>query len=88
MTFPNLDCARAIRDGGIDAAAALNAALADALAKAPADSHAAMKRAIGRAMGAILDETVNLAIRDYPELEPDEETWTTVVKQRVASRAR
>lgn len=87
MTLPTLNCARAIRDGGIDAVAALNAALEDALVDAPTDSHRAIKHAIGRAMGAVLDETVHLAVRAYPELKPDQETWTAVAKARAATRA-
>jgi hypothetical protein len=75
MTFPTLSCARAIRDGGIDAAAALSTSLADALANAPADSHDAIKHAIVHAMAAVLDKTVNVAVRLYSELEPDEQTW-------------
>lgn len=87
MIFPTLSSARAIRDGGIDAAAALSASLAEALANAHVDSHEAIKHAVGRAMAAVLDETVNPAVRAYPELEPDEQAWSAIVKARVASRA-
>ncbi len=87
MTLPTLECARALRDGGIDAVAALNAALAEALAHAPEDFHRDLKRAIGRAMSAVLDETVNPAVRAYPELDPDDATWIAVAKARAAARA-
>lgn len=87
MDLPTLNCARALRDGGIDAVAALNAALADALVDAPPDSHREIKLAIGRAMSAIIDETVNQAVRAFPELDPDEETWIATAKARAAARA-
>lgn len=86
MNLPTLNSARAIRDGGIDAVAALDAALAEALADAPQDSHPQLKLAIGRAMAAVLDATVNLAVRAYPELEPSEETWVAIAKARAAAR--
>ena len=86
MNLPTLNCARAIRDGGIDAVAALDTALADALADAPEDSHPEIKLAIGRAMAAVLDATVNLAVRSYPELEPSEEAWVATAKARAAAR--
>ena len=87
MNLPTLNCARSIRDGGIDAVAALNAALAGALVDAPQDSHREIKHAIGRAMSAVLDETVNPAVRAYPELDPDDETWIAIAKARAAARA-
>lgn len=86
MNLPTLNCARAIRDGGIDAVAALDTALADALADAPEDSHPEIMLAIDRAMAAVLDATVNLAVRSYPELEPSEEAWVATAKARAAAR--
>jgi len=87
MTLPTLSCAQAIRDGGIHAVAALNAALAEALVHAPETSHREIKLAIGRAMNAVLDETVNQAVRLYPELDPDDKTWGATVKARAAALA-
>jgi hypothetical protein len=86
MNLPTLNCARAIRDGGIDAVAALDTALADALADAPEDSHPEIKLAIGRAMAAVLDATVNLAVRSYSDLELSEEAWVAIAKARAAAR--
>lgn len=81
-----LDAAREIRDGGIDACAALNHALADALAHLPTEAHAEVKLSIGRAMAAVLDETVHQAMITFPELEPTEEAWITAVKTQLKKR--
>jgi hypothetical protein len=86
MNLPTLNSARVFRDGGIDAVAALDAALADALVDAPQESHAELKLAIDRAMGAVLDATVNLAVRVYPELKPSEDSWVAIAKARAAAR--
>ena len=82
-----LSAARMLRNGGIDACAALNSALIDALAELPADLHKEAKLSIGRAMAAVLDETVNKAVAEFPELEPDEKTWVEVVKSQARKRA-
>ena len=79
--------ARALRDGGIDATAALNEALKDVLLDLPPEKHKEFKFAIGRAIAAVLDETVNPAVRAFPELEPDEATWIAVAKGSAAKRA-
>ena len=86
MNLPTLSCARAIRDGGIDAAAALDTALADALTDAPEASHSEIELAIGRAMAAVLDATVNVAVRTNPELEQSGESWVAIAKARAAAR--
>jgi hypothetical protein len=67
--------------------AALDNALLVAIGSAPEESHREMKLAVGRAMSAIMDETINPAIRAYPELDPTDEIWREVVKARVSSRA-
>ena len=82
-----IDCARVLRDGGIHAVAALNSALADALAEIPSDRQQEIKHAIGRAMAAVLDETVEPAVRAHPELEPDDATWASVARARAAGLA-
>jgi hypothetical protein len=82
-----INCARVLRDGGIHAVAALNAALAEALAKIPLERQQEIKHAVGRAMAAVLDETVEPAVRAYPELEPDDATWASVTRARAAGLA-
>jgi len=67
--------------------AALDDALAIAIDSLPESEHRELKLAIGRAMSAIMDETINPAVRAFPELAPSEDTWRSVVKERVNSRA-
>jgi hypothetical protein len=87
MKFPSLRCAQAIRDGGIHAVAALDEALAQALVDVPENHRQDIKLAIGRAMSAVLDETVNPAVRAYAALDLDEQTWRDVAKARAACLA-
>lgn len=86
MTPPTLSCAQALRDGGIDAMAALDSALALALAQAPAESHADLKQAIGRAMSAIMGETINPSVKAFAALAPTEDEWRRVVQARLQAR--
>ena len=86
MTPPTLSCAEALRDGGIDAMAALDSALALALAQAPVESHAELKRAIGRAMSAIMGETIKPAVKAFGALAPSEDEWRRVVQARLQAR--
>jgi len=87
MTLPNIDCARIVRNGGIDAMAALNAALTDAIAGFPALDQEKLKLRFGRAMAEITTEIINPAVAAFPELEPDENTWKSVAKVRAIARA-
>ena len=82
-----IESARALRDGGIHAVAALNAALADAITDIPMGRQQDVKRAIGQAMAAVLEATVESAVRAYPELEPDDAIWAAVAKTRAAKLA-
>lgn len=86
--MPTRACAVALRDGGIDAVAALDTALALALHDVPEVHKAEIKRVIGKAMSDILDATLHPAIRAFPDLEPDESTWKAVVHARAASRCK
>lgn len=87
MPLTSLRCARAVRDGGIDAMAALNEALQEAIAEAAPEHAEALKQAFGRAMANLSDAFVNPAVKAFPELEPDEATWAAVVKSRASARA-
>lgn len=87
MQFHTIDCARAMRDGGIDAMAALDDALADALSLVPEAEHRELKQAVGRAMSAIMSEMIHPAVRAFPDLEPTEEIWRSAVKERLGARA-
>ncbi len=87
MTPPTIDCARIVRDGGIDAMAALNAALSEAISGLQQSDQENLKLAFGRAMGEIVTEIINPAVAAFPELEPDPETWKLVANARAAARA-
>lgn len=82
-----VNAARALRDGGIDAMAALDQMLIQALKYLPETQHADIKRVTGRLMGAVAMETINKAIAAYPELNPDDETWTAVVISKGLERS-
>jgi hypothetical protein len=87
MTLPNIDCARIVRDGGIDAMAALNAALIDAIVGLPALDQERLKLNFARAMAEITVHVINPAVTAFPELEPDEDTWKSVARVRATARA-
>ena len=87
MTPPTINCARLVRDGGIDAMAALNEALREALDGLAPQDQEALKRAFGEVMGELVEKIINPAVHAYPELEPDEDTWVAVAKARAAIRS-
>ena len=82
-----LNAARALRDGGIDAMAALNQMLIQTLRYLPAEQHADIKLVTGRLMAAVTEEIINKAIAAFPELNPDDETWIAVVKSKGLERS-
>ncbi|GGY81522.1 hypothetical protein ACFFTM_07380 [Pseudoduganella plicata] len=88
MHFTRIDSARAARDGGIDAIAALDAALLAALAGLPADEATQLKRTVGDLMGEVVDRLVNPAIRAFPELAIEEDAeWTAIARERARGRS-
>lgn len=82
-----LDAARALRDGGIDAMAALNEMLIETLKHLPESQHADMKRLTGRIMGSVVEDVINKAIMAFPQLNPDDETWAEVVISKALERS-
>ena len=87
MPTLSLLCAKALRDGGIDATAALDHALSLAMAQAPQEFHGEMKLVVGRAMAEVMEQMLEPAIRAYPELEPSDATWRAVALERARARA-
>jgi len=87
MTLPDLTCARHVRDGGIDAMAALNEALREALVGLAPEHHHDLKQAFGRVMAEVVETLINPAVRAFPELEPSEDLWRTVAIARASARA-
>lgn len=58
----SLDAAKALLDGGIDAAAALSTVLNQVLLHSPEEIHAALKNSFGAAMVSVLTATVDVAL--------------------------
>jgi len=82
MNPPTFSCARAIRDGGIDAIAALDAALPTALVGLSDDQSHALKQVFGKIIGEIVFWLINPAVRTFPELESDPVAWAEVARTR------
>jgi hypothetical protein len=82
-----LEAARSLRDGAIDAAAALDDALRDAFKDLAPQNRSTWARATGRAMAAIFDEVLNPVIAAYPELEADQSAWVAIAQARAGKRA-
>ena len=86
MQTLSITSARAMRDGGIDAIAALNTALMYALVGIPEEGSAELKLAFGKAMGEVIFEIINPAICSFPELAVDETTWSAIARARAGQR--
>ena len=87
MTPSSIDSARHIRDGGIDAMAALDHALSQAMVGVSPQEQQVLRRAFGRAMGEIMAELINPAVSAFPELRPDKATWVAVAQSRASARS-
>lgn len=87
MTLPTIKSAQLVRDGGIDAVAALNDALSKAIVGLGPSDQEDLKRIFGRMMGEIVTEIINPAIAAFPELDPNDATWAAVAKTRAAERS-
>lgn len=85
---PTVHFARAVRDGGILASAALNQALASALNSLPADHGVSddqlndVKRVFGDVMAEIYSSIIGPAMRAFPELEPSQATWSAAIVEQ------
>ncbi|MFC0252117.1 hypothetical protein [Massilia consociata] len=88
MIPPNAACARALRDGGIDAMAALDFAMPAALNGLSPEQDQELKLVFARLMAHVVEQFINPAIRAYPELAPDRETWAAIVEERAALRSK
>lgn len=86
LPLQTIEYARAVRDGGIDAMAALNEALREAIDGLPAVQADELKLAFGQIMGDLVEDIINPAVRAFPELDPDPATWVAVAKARAAAR--
>jgi hypothetical protein len=87
MTPASMDSARHIRDGGIDAMAALNHALGQAIVGLSPSQQQELRHAFGHVMGEITERLIHPAVSAFPELRPDEATWLSIAKARAAARS-
>jgi hypothetical protein len=88
MNFTNIDSARAARDGGIDAIAALDAAVLPALAGMSDDEATQLKRTVGHLMGEVIDRLLRPAMRAFPELAVNVEAeWSGIARERARARS-
>ena len=83
--LPDIEIARAVRDGGIDAVAALDNALGAVIAKLTAEQAEPLKRAFGHAMAEVIEQIINPAVRSFPELDPVAD-WSAIVGERLGAR--
>lgn len=88
MVHPTLARARATRDGGIHAVAALDFALTTALEGLPAEQAQDLKHTFGRVMGEIIENIINPAVQEFPELTPEKCEWTSIVAEHSARLSR
>lgn len=72
MKTQTIEIARIMRDGGIDAMAALNSALELAVVGLSQERTVELARATGDAMGEICEKIIFPAVRAFPELELDQ----------------
>jgi hypothetical protein len=86
LKMQTIEIARIMRDGGIDAMAALNSALEMALVGIAQERAAELKRATGDAMGEICEKIIFPAVRAFPELELDQPGWSEVARARARAR--
>lgn len=86
MATRSIASARAMRDGGIDAMAALNTGLINALVDLPAEDSAELKLTFGKVMGEVILKIINPAIQSFPELEVDESAWGAIARAQAADR--
>lgn len=75
-----------MRDGGIDAMAALNTALINALVGIPEEDSVELKLTFGKVMGEVILEIINPAIQSFPELAVDESAWSAIARAQANER--
>jgi hypothetical protein len=87
MAILTVESARAMRDGGIDAIAALDTALGKALVAIPVEDSAELRQMFGKIMGTVVFEIINPAINAFPELAVDVSAWGEIAQAQAAARS-
>jgi hypothetical protein len=86
MKLGTLTAATAVRDAGIEAMDALNSLVLEIATTLPEADSKALRLAVARSMDSILENLVNPALREYPELDVDESTWGEIATTRALAR--
>ncbi len=86
MKLGTLMAATTVRDAGIEAMDALNALVLEISSTLPEADNKALRLAVARSMDSILENLVNPALREFPELDVDESTWGEIATTRARSR--
>lgn len=86
MKLGSLTAATTVRDAGIEAMDALNSLVLEVGSTLSEAENKALRLAVARSMDAILENLVNPALREYPELDVDEDTWGEIAMARARTR--
>lgn len=86
MKLGSLTAATTVRDAGIEAMDALNSLVLEVGSTLSEADNKALRLAVARSMDAILENLVNPALREYPELDVDEDTWGEIAIARARAR--
>jgi DNA-binding transcriptional LysR family regulator len=86
MKLGTVEAAKIVRDASIEAMDALNSVVVEIAPLLPEADSKDLRLAVARSMSAILDNLVNPALQEYPELEVDEDTWGDIAVSRARAR--
>jgi DNA-binding transcriptional LysR family regulator len=86
MKLTRVETARLMRDAAIEAMDALNAIIVEAEPHLSEAESEELRLAVARSMSAILDNIVNPVLKEYPELEVDEDSWGDIAATRARAR--
>jgi len=86
MKLGTLETARVVRDASIEAMDALNSIVVEIAPFLSEESSNDLRLAVARSMTSILDNLVNPALEEYPDLEVDEDTWGDIAASRARAR--
>ncbi len=87
MTPASIECARAMRDAGIDAMAALHSVVPGLLNGLAEQEARELKHAFGAVMAEVVERLINPAVRAFPELQTDAAAWSAVARERATARS-
>jgi hypothetical protein len=86
MKLNSLENARLARDAGIEAMDALSFLVEELVPKLQEPDKKELRLAVAKSMSTILDNIVNPVLREYPELDVDEDSWGDIAAARGRAR--